>query len=132
MNVSALDVRLLVVFDALMSERHVTRAATRLHLSQPALSKSLRRLEQMLEVKLFNRTAKGVELTPEGSMLLLRVRELRLSLQSVAREVADGEARLVEKKFPVVYRELAEFGKEYLDEKTFQELRALMDSLDRV
>ena len=48
------------------------------------------------------------------------------------RDIADGKARLVEKRFPVVYRELAEFGKEYLDEKTFQELRAWMDSLDRV
>jgi predicted esterase len=48
------------------------------------------------------------------------------------RDIADGKARLAEKKFPVVYRELAEFGKEYLDEKTFQELRAWMDSLDRI
>lgn len=48
------------------------------------------------------------------------------------RDIADGKARLAEKKFPVVYREIAEFGKEYLDEKTFQELRAWMDSLDRI
>ena len=56
-------------------------------LSQPALSKSLRRLEQALQVKLVKRTPKGVELTAEGTVLLLRVRELRLSLQGVAREI---------------------------------------------
>jgi DNA-binding transcriptional LysR family regulator len=64
-------------------------------LSQPALSKSLRRLEQILAVKLFDRTPKGVELTAEGTMLLLRVRELRLSLRNVTREISemsDGRA----------------------------------------
>jgi hypothetical protein len=39
---------------------------------------------------------------------------------------------LTEKKFPVVYREIAEFGKEYLDEKTFEELKRWLDSLDRI
>ena len=48
------------------------------------------------------------------------------------KEITEGKDRLVEKKFPVVYREIADFGKEYLDEKTFQELRAWMDSLDRI
>lgn len=48
------------------------------------------------------------------------------------KEITESKDRLVEKKFPVVYREIADFGKEYLDEKTFQELRAWMDSLDRI
>ncbi len=48
------------------------------------------------------------------------------------KEITESKDRLVEKKFPVVYREIADFGKEYLDEKTFRELRAWMDSLDRI
>ncbi len=50
----------------------------------------------------------------------------------LVKEIAESKARLVEKKFPVLYREIADFGKEYLDEKTFQELRVWMDSLDRI
>jgi DNA-binding transcriptional LysR family regulator len=84
-----MELRDLEYFGVIAEHGHLGRAADALHLSQPALSKSLRRLEQLLDVKLVNRTAKGVELTPEGSMLLLRVRELRLSLQSVSREIAD-------------------------------------------
>src|SRR5262249_25403272 len=65
------------------------RAAELLGLSQPALSKSLRRLEDALEVRLFRRSASGMELTAEGSLLLSRARELRQSLRNVAREVSD-------------------------------------------
>jgi serine protease Do len=50
----------------------------------------------------------------------------------LVKEIAESRDRLAEKKFPVVYREIAEFGKEYLDEKTFRELRVWMDSLDRI
>ncbi len=48
------------------------------------------------------------------------------------KDITAGKASLVEKKFPVVYREIADFGKEYLDEKTFGELRVWMDSLDKI
>jgi DNA-binding transcriptional LysR family regulator len=82
-------------FAVIAEHGHLGRAADALKLSQPALSKSLRRLEQALHVRLVKRTPKGVELTAEGSVVLLRVRELRLSLQSITREIADvGEGRV--------------------------------------
>src|SRR5262245_12731396 len=85
-----------VEYFAIVAEHgHVGRAANALRLSQPALSKSLRRLEQDLQVKLVKRTPKGIALTAEGSVLLLRVRDLRLSLQSLRREIMDvGEGRV--------------------------------------
>jgi DNA-binding transcriptional LysR family regulator len=84
-----MELRDLEYFAVIAEHCHLGRAAEALGLSQPALSKSLRRLEQILGVRLVSRTPKGVELTVEGSTLLLRIRELRLSLQSVAREIAD-------------------------------------------
>jgi|SRR5580704_5320340 DNA-binding transcriptional LysR family regulator len=84
-----MELRDIEYFAVVAEHGHLGRAATALGLSQPALSKSLRRLEQALQVRLVNRTPKGVELTVEGRILMGRVRELRLSLQSVAREVAD-------------------------------------------
>ena len=84
-----MELRDIEYFAVIAEHGHLGRAADALGLSQPALSKSLRRLEQALHVKLVKRTPKGVELTAEGFVLLLRVRELRLSLQGVAREIAD-------------------------------------------
>jgi S1-C subfamily serine protease/predicted esterase len=48
------------------------------------------------------------------------------------KDVQASKAALDERRFPVVYRELKEFGKEYLDEKTFAELLNWFDSLDRI
>ena len=65
------------------------RAADALGLTQPALSKSLHRLEQAMQAKLARRTSKGVALSSVGAALFSRVRRLRPSLEDVTREVAD-------------------------------------------
>jgi DNA-binding transcriptional LysR family regulator len=67
----------------------VRRAAESLGLSQPGLSKSLRRLEHELRAKLVARTPRGVELTEVGSALVARVHKLHLAFEDVAREAAD-------------------------------------------
>jgi DNA-binding transcriptional LysR family regulator len=52
-NLRSIDLNLLVIFDALMAERNVTRAAARNGLSQPAVSKALNRLRGMFDDRLF-------------------------------------------------------------------------------
>lgn len=90
-----MELRDIEYFAALAEHRHFGRAAAALGISQPALSKSLQRLEEALEVKLVQRTARGMTLTAEGSALRLRVHELQLSLRSVSREIKDiGEGRV--------------------------------------
>jgi DNA-binding transcriptional LysR family regulator len=64
------DLNLLVVFTVFAEERSVTRAATRLLLSQPAVSRALQRLREMFHDDLFVRTASGYELTPQAQRLL--------------------------------------------------------------
>ncbi len=76
-------------FAAIAEHGQVQRAAAALGLSQPALSKSLRRLELAMNAKLLIRTPKGVDLTSVGTALLARVKQLRLSLDNVTREIAD-------------------------------------------
>ena len=48
------------------------------------------------------------------------------------KDIVEAKNELVAKKYPVVYRQLAEFGKEYLDAKTLRELENWLDGLDRI
>src|ERR1700730_8990110 len=59
MNWGAFDLNLLIVFDAVMQDRSITRAGQRIGLSQPAMSHALNRLRYMLKDDLFVRTPEG-------------------------------------------------------------------------
>lgn len=84
-----MDLRDIEYFYVIAEHGHLGRAAEALGLGQPALSISLRRLEQAAEAKLVKRTPKGVELTAVGSALLSHVRRLRLARDDLKREIAD-------------------------------------------
>lgn len=75
-NLRSVDLNLLVVLDALLTERSVTRAARRLFMSQPATSNALRRLRSLLEDPLLLRTPAGMELTPRATALAQPLAEL--------------------------------------------------------
>ena len=83
-NFRTLDLNLLRVFDAVMAEGSLTRAAAGLAMSQPAVSQSLRRLREALGDELFIREARGVRPTAVAEALWPRVRaalgELRQAL----------------------------------------------------
>lgn len=66
MNIRNFDLNLLLVLDALMDERNVTRAAQRLHLSQPAVSAALNRLRDAFGDPLFVRMQRGILPTPRA------------------------------------------------------------------
>src|SRR4051794_36525007 len=80
-KLGAIDLNLLVVFDAVMQERNVTRAGQRLGLSQPAMSHALTRLRHMLKDDLFIRSPKGMLPTPRAEQLALPVRAALDGLQ---------------------------------------------------
>ena len=76
MDIRNVDLNLLVAFDALVSERSVSRAATRLHLSQPATSAVLARLRDLFGDALLLRTARGMLPTPRALELSAPVRQV--------------------------------------------------------
>jgi DNA-binding transcriptional LysR family regulator len=84
-----MELRDLEYFAIVAEHGNLRRAAEALDLSQPALSKSLRRLESSAQSKLVKRTPKGVELTAVGAALLAHARRLRLSLDDAGREIVD-------------------------------------------
>lgn len=80
-NFRTLDLNLLRVFDEVMSERNLTRAARNLSITQPAVSNALRRLREVLGDELVRRAGAGVEPTPRALALWPTVREALQQLQ---------------------------------------------------
>ena len=90
-----MDLRELESFVAVAEELHFGRAARRAHLSQPALSQQIQRLERELGFAVFSRDRRHVELTAAGAVLLQRVRRLlddADDMVAVAGRVAAGNA----------------------------------------
>ncbi|MFC5664283.1 LysR family transcriptional regulator [Kitasatospora misakiensis] len=91
-----MELRTLRYFVAVAEELHFGRAAARLHMSQPPLSRAIRQLESELGTVLLNRSATGTTLTPAGEALLAEARELldRAELARARVVAAAGPASL--------------------------------------
>ena len=84
-NIGSVDLNLLVALRALLSERHVTRAARSIGLSQPAMSHALARLRELFDDPLLVRTASGMQPTPRAEAL---APALSAALDDLARVIA--------------------------------------------
>jgi DNA-binding transcriptional LysR family regulator len=83
MHLERLDLNLLIALDALLTDRNVTRAAERIHISQPGMSGALQKLRQHFSDPLLERIGRNMELTARGRALadpvksiLTQIREL--------------------------------------------------------
>jgi DNA-binding transcriptional LysR family regulator len=85
-------------FVAVAEELHFGRAAARLHMTQPPLSRQIRLLEHELKIELFLRTSRTVRMTPAGSVFLpeaRRILALAANAASAAQRTARGDAGLI-------------------------------------
>lgn len=85
MNLSAIDLNLLRIFEALMSERQVTRAGRKLGLSQPAMSNALNRLRFLFKDELLVRGPAGMQPTPRALELEVPIRQALQQIEAVLR-----------------------------------------------
>ena len=86
MNLASIDLNLFLVFEALMNERNVTRAARAVGLSQPAMSNALARLRRTFNDQLFIRTSGGMLPTSSAQSLFTAIgpalKEMRAALET--------------------------------------------------
>jgi DNA-binding transcriptional LysR family regulator len=107
-DLGSLDLNLLRVFDAVARERHVTRAAAKLNLSQPAVSNALARLRAALGDELFLRRPGGVEPTALALSLAEPVAEALDRIAEALSSQAPFDPATSSRIFPVAMSEYAE------------------------
>ncbi|MFB8275051.1 LysR family transcriptional regulator [Nocardia colli] len=87
-----IELRHLRAYVALCEEANYTRAAVRLHLSQPALTRTIQQLERQIECRLIERTSRRFELTDEGAEFLAHARRILADVDTVTAELRSRAA----------------------------------------
>ncbi|QGU06173.1 HTH-type transcriptional regulator BenM [Corynebacterium occultum] len=86
-----MELRLLQSFLVLSEELHFGRAAARLFIAQPPLTKQIHQLEKQLGVQLFERHPRGARLTPAGEVLAEEVKNIFAAVDSAVHNVRNAE-----------------------------------------
>lgn len=100
-DLTRVDLNLLVLFDVVLRERHVARAASKLHVSPSAVSHGLRRLRATFDDPLFLRTPRGVLPTQRASELAGDVADVLARVRGVIASVSPFDPARSERRFTI-------------------------------
>lgn len=108
MNLSQIDLNLLVYFDVLLREKNVTRSAEILSITQPAMSNGLRRLRNLFDDPLLVRTGDRMSATERAIELQPKVREILEKIESSVKPPDDFNASASKRIFRIMASDYAE------------------------
>ncbi|RQS06266.1 LysR family transcriptional regulator [Burkholderia sp. Bp9002] len=108
MNLRSIDLNLLVILDALLTEKQVTRAGLKIGLTQPAVSNALSRLRYVFKDEILARTALGMELTPRAQALVMPVRQIMQQIEALFESDYQFNPYTSERHFTVRMSDLTE------------------------
>jgi LysR family nod box-dependent transcriptional activator len=107
MQLNRFDLNLLISLDVLLHEKNVTRAAERVHVSQPAMSAALHKLREYFDDQLLVRVGREMELTPRGLSLVEPVREALLRIQATLGTQPSFTPSTAQREFTIIVSEEA-------------------------
>jgi LysR family transcriptional regulator, nod-box dependent transcriptional activator len=107
MQLNRFDLNLLISLDVLLREKNVTRAAERVHVSQPAMSAALHKLREYFNDELLVRVGREMELTPRGLSLVEPVREALLRIQATLGTQPTFAPSTAQREFTIIVSEEA-------------------------
>ena len=108
MNISRVDLNLLVYLDVLLSECSVSRAADRLGITQPAMSNGLRRLRDLFGDPLLVRTSNGMQPTERANELRPMLQQALIMLEKTVQPQAEFDAANSQRIFRVMASDYSE------------------------
>lgn len=107
MNINKIDLNLLIYLDVLLRECNVTRSASKLNITQPAMSNGLKRLRDLLGDPLLVRTSEGMKPTEKALRLQPIVRKVLLELEEALQPAADFNAKTSTRVFRIMASDYA-------------------------
>lgn len=107
-NISNLDLNLLLVFDTVMAERSISRAAHRLDLAQPTVSNAINRLRRISGDRLFVRTSHGMDPTPHAERMAPTIRQALAMIRSTLKAPGAFDASSSSRNFTLYLTDLGE------------------------
>lgn len=108
MNLSRIDLNLLVFLDVLLRERNVTKAADQLGITQPAMSNGLKRLRGLFDDPLLIRTSKGMTPTERAEELQPYVREILAAIEKTVQPASNFNIAESDRLFRIMASDYAE------------------------
>jgi len=101
LHFKGLDLNLLVILDALLEEQSVTKAAERVHVSQPAVSAALAKLRQHTGDELLEKVGREFRLTPRAQTMVKPVKEILIQIESTIYTSSEFDPVLADRTFNI-------------------------------